>query len=102
MVSLGINTKQLDDKITEHMLELPGEIFAVIPNSDNFKTAYTIFCKQVVDELPISIKAIEHDRGGSHGDIRLRFKHASIIIMPLSDYERFLQKDQEFIRACKI
>ncbi|PIN86480.1 hypothetical protein COV19_04260 [Candidatus Woesearchaeota archaeon CG10_big_fil_rev_8_21_14_0_10_44_13] len=52
--------------------------------------------------VPGELLDTPHQEGGGHGDVRLRYRKANVVFMPMSDYNGFFRNDPEFLGACEI
>ena len=102
-----IQSARLDNKLTtEGDIELKGSVFAHFNDGENNNPSYVVFSKTKEDgysfDVPKEALNIPHERGGAHGDLRLRYKNANIIFFLEEDFWSFFRLDDSFIASCDI
>lgn len=110
-MKLKLNTNRLDNRVKGNV-ELHGEVFAYLADGDRCYPNYTVFvdtteCKEThpyekVYSVPDKLLSIPHERGGGHGDLRLRYNRANVIFMPMRDYDSYFKTEPGFLEACEI
>jgi len=102
MAKIIIDTKHLDDSVKQQYVNLEGEAITLFPQGDNWKPNYCVFRPDAdKTQLPAFLFKLPHQVGGSHGDIRLRFKKGNIILMSLKDF-LYLIKDPCFLEDSRV
>lgn len=110
-MKLKLDTNRLDDRVNGKV-ELHGEVFAYIADGDRGNPCYTVFVDtterkgthshEKIYDVPDKLLSIPHQRGGGHGDLRLRYNRANVIFMPMSDYDTYFKTNLGFLEDCEI
>ncbi len=106
-----LDPRVLDDCVSDSMpdVEIEAGTAAYIKwDGEDVNRCYAFYVDVSKFRVPESLLGLSPRRGGSHGELSLRYQKAEIIFMPVSDGERYQwgsqiqEKRKDFIEACMV